>query len=264
MFATSFYRKFNMTLSKHLTNVVQNLEKKKFREKYNLFKIEGEKLVNEALLSNFQVHTIIAKEKWLKEHEKKINNFQLVEVSEREMEKLSNFKSPPEVIALIKIPEQKWQEEHIRHSLSVILNGVQDPGNLGTILRVCDWFGIHSIFCDTDCAHAFNPKSIQASMGAIFRVHVFYLDLLEFIPQFVNSDFHCYGTFLDGDNIYQTSLQNTGFIVMGNEGKGISPEIEPFISQKLTIPRFAESSYSTESLNVGVATGIILSEFKRK
>ncbi len=251
-------------LSKHLTNVIQNLEKNKFRDKYNLFKIEGEKLVGELLLSDLKIDTIVAYPEWIDRHPRIPRQCRTIEVNEIEMKPLSNFKSLPEVIALAEIPDKTYQPEKISNTLSLILNGIQDPGNMGTILRVCDWFGIHSVFCDYDCANIFNPKCVQASMGAIFRVNVYYVDLLSFIPQFVKDDFKCYGTFLNGENIYHSHLEERGFIVMGNEGKGISPEIEQFVSRKLTIPSFADGTYSTESLNVGVATGIILSEFKRK
>ena len=179
------------------------------------------------------------------------------------MGRVSNFKSLPEVIALAQIPVKEHSPEEIKNELSIVLNGIQDPGNLGTILRLSDWFGVRHVFCDHDCANIFNPKSVQASMGAIFRVNVFYLNLVEFIPRFVDQDFPCYGAFLEGENIYRTELRTKGFIVMGNEGNGISPEIERFVTRKITIPSFAHSPYSTESLNVGVATGIILSEFKR-
>ncbi|MFR1241592.1 MAG: TrmH family RNA methyltransferase, partial [Butyricimonas faecihominis] len=152
------------------------------------------------------------------QHVKKCNT---IEVNEIEMGRISNFKSLPEVIALAEIPVKTYNPEEIKDSLSVILNGIQDPGNIGTILRVCDWFGIRNIFCDHDCANIFNPKSVQASMGAIFRMNVFYLDLVSFIPRFTNPDFPCYGTFLEGENIYRMNLQTKGFIVMGNEGNGI-------------------------------------------
>lgn len=250
-------------LSKHLTNVIQNLEKKKFREKYNLFKVEGEKLVQELLLSDMTIDTLLARPSWIERNIKNIRQYNTIEVNEIEMGRISNFKSLPEVIALAQIPVKEHSPEEIKNELSVVLNGVQDPGNIGTILRLSDWFGIRNIFCDHDCANIFNPKSVQASMGAIFRVNVFYLDLVEFIPRFVDQDFPCYGAFLEGENIYRTNLRTKGFIVMGNEGNGISPEIERFVTRKITIPSFALSPYSTESLNVGVATGIILSEFKR-
>lgn len=250
-------------LSKHLTNVIQNLEKKKFREKYNLFKIEGEKLVQELFLSDMKVDTLIARPSWIERNRQKAQSYNTIEVNEIEMGRVSNFKSLPEVIALAQIPVKEHSPEEIKNELSIVLNGIQDPGNLGTILRLSDWFGVRHVFCDHDCANIFNPKSVQASMGAIFRVNVFYLDLVEFIPQFVDQNFPCYGAFLEGENIYRTELRTKGFIVMGNEGNGISPEIERFVTRKITIPSFAHSPYSTESLNVGVATGIILSEFKR-
>ncbi|WP_303179797.1 RNA methyltransferase [uncultured Butyricimonas sp.] len=250
-------------LSKHLTNIIQNLEKKKFREKYNLFKIEGEKLVQELFLSDMKVDTLIARPSWIERNKQKAQSYNTIEVNEIEMGRVSNFKSLPEVIALAQIPVKEHSPEEIKNELSIVLNGIQDPGNLGTILRLSDWFGVRHVFCDHDCANIFNPKSVQASMGAIFRVNVFYLDLVEFIPQFVDQDFPCYGAFLEGENIYRTELRTKGFIVMGNEGNGISPEIERFVTRKITIPSFAHSPYSTESLNVGVATGIILSEFKR-
>ena len=250
-------------LSKHLTNIIQNLEKKKFREKYNLFKIEGEKLVQELFLSDMKVDTLIARPSWIERNKQKAQSYNTIEVNEIGMGRVSNFKSLPEVIALAQIPVKEHSPEEIKNELSIVLNGIQDPGNLGTILRLSDWFGVRHVFCDHDCANIFNPKSVQASMGAIFRVNVFYLDLVEFIPQFVDQDFPCYGAFLEGENIYRTELRTKGFIVMGNEGNGISPEIERFVTRKITIPSFAHSPYSTESLNVGVATGIILSEFKR-
>ncbi|WP_099292197.1 RNA methyltransferase [Butyricimonas sp. Marseille-P3923] len=250
-------------LSKHLTNIIQNLEKKKFREKYNLFKIEGEKLVQELFLSDMKVDTLIARPSWIERNRQKAQSYNTIEVNEIEMGRVSNFKSLPEVIALAQIPVKEHSPEEIKNELSIVLNGIQDPGNLGTILRLSDWFGVRHVFCDHDCANIFNPKSVQASMGAIFRVNVFYLDLVEFIPRFVDQDFPCYGAFLEGENIYRTELRTKGFIVMGNEGNGISPEIERFVTRKITIPSFAHSPYSTESLNVGVATGIILSEFKR-
>ena len=250
-------------LSKHLTNIIQNLEKKKFREKYNLFKIEGEKLVQELFLSDMKVDTLIARPSWIERNRQKAQSYNTIEVNEIEMGRVSNFKSLPEVIALAQIPVKEHLPEEIKNELSIVLNGIQDPGNLGTILRLSDWFGVRHVFCDHDCANIFNPKSVQASMGAIFRVNVFYLDLVEFIPQFVDQNFPCYGAFLEGENIYRTELRTKGFIVMGNEGNGISPEIERFVTRKITIPSFAHSPYSTESLNVGVATGIILSEFKR-
>lgn len=250
-------------LSKQVTKIVQNLEKKKFREKYNLFKIEGEKLVKELLLSDFKIRSVLAYKEWTETNPLPEGTYDITEVDEKEMGSISNFQSLPEVIALAEIPQYTVEPAEIRDSLSLVLNGIQDPGNLGTILRVADWFGISHVFCDEDCASFHNPKCVQASMGAVFRVRVHYTDLPELLREYRSEDFHCYGTFLNGDNIYKTPLSSRGFIIMGNEGKGIRPEIEEWTDRRLTIPSFARGSYSTESLNVGVATGIILSEFKR-
>lgn len=251
-------------LSKHVTKIVQNLEKKKFREKYNLFKIEGEKLVQELLVSGIKIKTVIAYPEWLEKNGSSLQGIDMIEVCEKEMHSISNFQSLPEVIALAEIPEHTYEEDSVRNSLSLVLNGIQDPGNLGTILRLADWFGIRNVFCDSDCAGAFNPKCVQASMGAIFRVKVFYTELTSLIKKYKSETFHCYGTFLAGENIYRTALGSTGFIVMGNEGKGISADIEQLVDLRLTIPSFANNPNSTESLNVGVAAGIMLSEFKRR
>lgn len=250
-------------LSKHQTKIVQNLEKKKFREKYNLFKVEGDKLVRELLTSDIKTDTIFAYPEWLDRHQNVALKFRTTEVDEKEMKSISNFNSLPEVVALAEIPQHSYKEEEIRKQISLVLNGIQDPGNLGTIMRVADWFGIRNIFCDEDCASFHNSKCVQASMGAIFRVKVHYTDLIALIENFRSPHFPVYGTFLQGKSIYNIEPEKKGFIIMGNEGKGISPAIEELVNFKINIPSFAENEESTESLNVGVATGIILSEFKR-
>ena len=203
--------------------------------------------------SPLKIHSLIAFPSWLEQNKKALSNVNIIEADEREMHGISNFQSLPEVIALAEIPVHIYRKEEVLDSLSLVLNGIQDPGNLGTILRVADWFGIGNIFCD-----------VQASMGAIFRVKTFYTDLPVLLSELKQEGLPVFGTFLDGKNIYTTALSTRGLIVMGNEGKGISAEIEALTGQKLTIPSFARNSESTESLNVGVATGIILSEFKRR
>ncbi|MGL5681434.1 MAG: RNA methyltransferase [Marinifilaceae bacterium] len=251
-------------LSKRVTKIVQNLEKKKFREKYNLYKVEGNKLVQELLITPWlTIDTLIATKEWIDANIGIKNIREIVEATDKEISSISNFQSAPDVIALVEIPKTEFDPKQITTSLSVVLNGIQDPGNFGTIMRVADWFGIKNIFCDIDCASQYNPKAIQSSMGAVFRVKVHYTDLEELFKTYCNNNFKCYGTFLNGESIYKTNLADKGFIVMGNEGHGISPTLEPFITERLTIPSFAQNELSTESLNVGVATGIILSEFKR-
>ena len=260
IFVCSFTDRFYSMLSKHLTNVIQNLEKRKFREKYNLFKVEGEKMVDELSRSGLRIDTLIAREGWIAARRGVPAGCLLVEVDEGEMGRVSTFKSPPQVIALAEIPPA-GDASVPKDALSMVLNGIQDPGNLGTILRVCDWFGIHSVFCDRECAGYLNPKAVQASMGAIFRVDITYVDLVDFLPAHVNEEFPCHGTFLDGENIHEAALGARGFIVMGNEGTGISPAVERLVTRRLTIPRYG---HPAESLNVGVAAGIVLAEFKRK
>lgn len=251
-------------LSKQITKIIQNLEKKKFREKYNLFKIEGEKLVAELLRSPLAVHAIIAYPEWIQANGHLLGKTQVLETDEKGMKAISNFQSLPHVMALAEIPNHPYHPDEVAGTLSLVLNGIQDPGNLGTILRIADWFGVSHLLCDRDCASIYNPKCVQASMGAIFRVHAYYLDLPETIRQLKTKGMPVFGTFLDGENIYTSPLPSQGLIIMGNEGKGIAEDIGKLADFRLTIPNFTPAGASSESLNVGVATGIILSEFKRR
>lgn len=251
-------------LSKQITKIIQNLEKKKFREKYNLFKIEGEKLVAELLRSPLAVHAIIAYPEWIQANGHLLGKNQVLETDEKGMKAISNFQSLPHVMALAEIPNRPYHPDEVAGTLSLVLNGIQDPGNLGTILRIADWFGVSHLLCDRDCASIYNPKCVQASMGAIFRVHAYYLDLPETIRQLKAKGMPVFGTFLDGENIYTSPLPSQGLIIMGNEGKGIAEDIGKLADFRLTIPNFTPAGASSESLNVGVATGIILSEFKRR
>ena len=251
-------------LSKQITKIIQNLEKKKFREKYNLFKIEGEKLVAELLRSPLAVHAIIAYPEWIQANGHLLGKNQVLETDEKGMKTISNFQSLPHVMALAEIPNHPYHPDEVAGTLSLVLNGIQDPGNLGTILRIADWFGVSHLLCDRDCASIYNPKCVQASMGAIFRVHAYYLDLPAAISQLKAKGMPVFGTFLDGENIYTSPLPSQGLIIMGNEGKGIAEDIGKLADFRLTIPNFTPAGASSESLNVGVATGIILSEFKRR
>lgn len=251
-------------LSKQITKIIQNLEKKKFREKYNLFKIEGEKLVAELLRSPLAVHAIIAYPEWIQANGHLLGKTQVLETDEKGMKAISNFQSLPHVMALAEIPNHPYLPDEVAGTLSLVLNGIQDPGNLGTILRIADWFGVSHLLCDRDCASIYNPKCVQASMGAIFRVHPYYLDLPDAIRQLKAKGMPVFGTFLDGENIYTSPLPSQGLIIMGNEGKGIAEDIGKLADFRLTIPNFTPAGASSESLNVGVATGIILSEFKRR
>ena len=183
--------------------------------------------------------------------------------TEQYLKKITQLKTAPPVIAVCQQPQTKPDFRNCK-VLTIALDEIQDPGNLGTIIRLADWFGIENIVCSKDTADAYNPKVVQATMGAIARVNVFYVELENYLNEQQNLNIPIYGTFLDGQNIYNQELSNYGIIIMGNEGKGISKNIEQLIDKKLLIPSFSNNPDKSESLNVSTATGIILSEFKRR
>jgi TrmH family RNA methyltransferase len=236
-------------ISKNQIKFVRQLEQKKFRKKEQLFVAEGPKVVGDLLRAGFNAYQIFATNEW------KHNGLAFQEVSKEELQKLSFLQHPQEVLAVFEIPSK---EQASSSPLSLALDDVQDPGNLGTIIRIADWFGITTIYCSEGTADAWNPKVVQATMGSIARVNLIYTDLAEMIR---NSKVPVYGTLLDGQNIYTQELSKEGIIVMGNEGNGISQEIRQLITHKLLIPQFHEGP---ESLNVAIATAITCSEFRRR
>jgi TrmH family RNA methyltransferase len=191
------------------------------------------------------------------------NNIKAEIISENEMKHISFLKTPSAAFVVVKIPNKKINISQIGNSLNIVLDGVQDPGNLGTIIRLCDWFGIQNVICSPKTADCFSPKTVQATMGAICRTNVFYVELDDFFDN-IDGNINVYGTFLEGENIYSTKLSSKGLIIMGSEGKGISPEIEKHVNRKLCIPCFSDNDAKPESLNVSVATAIVCSEFKRR
>ncbi|SDE40750.1 RNA methyltransferase, TrmH family [Mucilaginibacter pineti] len=244
-------------LSKSQISLLSSLQHKKFRREHGFFLVEGYKSVIEFTSSGYQVDTIYhtpAIAPKLLNLSRKIN-FQ--EISLNELEKISTLKTPQEVIGLIKIPI--WpvlNYESLKQKFSLVLDGVQDPGNMGTIIRTADWFGIHDIICSEDTVEVYNPKVVQATMGSLARVNVHYGNLEAVLPQI---NLPMFGAMLNGDNVYKTNFGTEGLLVMGNEGNGISPAIEPLIGKAVTIPRVGQA----ESLNVAIATAILVSEIKR-
>lgn len=224
---------------------VRSLRDKKYRDEYGQFVVEGEKLVGEALTSGFRVNAV----------------YRTDVIGAEAMAKMSQLSTPSPVLAVIEKPAPHGLV--IERGLYLGLDSVRDPGNMGTILRLADWFGISTVFASPDCVEVFNPKVVQASMGSIFRVHAVYCDLSDICRRFRGFDMPVYGTFLDGNDIYSTILSPEGLIVMGNEANGISPEVESEISSRLFIPSFAKGR-TAESLNVATATAITLSEFRRR
>ncbi|MCZ8198368.1 MAG: RNA methyltransferase [Flavobacterium sp.] len=239
-------------VSKNQIKLISSLQQKKQRQVHKLFFAEGIKVVQELLFSNFELEHLFTTESIFTE----IPSSKQTLISEAELKKISALTTPNTCLALFKIPESKKVQEK---GLLLALDDIRDPGNLGTILRLCDWFGIQQLVCSKETVDLYNPKVVMATMGSIARVNVTYLDLNEFIK---NTKLPVFGTFMDGKNIYKEKLPNEGIIVMGNEANGISKEIENSIQNRLTIPRFGDLQ-QTESLNVATATAIILSEFKR-
>lgn len=255
-------------ISKNRIKFIHALALKKHRKEQQLFVAEGHKLVEE-LLPVFDCVYLAAHEEWLTEHQTladrlKQQGTEINSATTDELQKASLLKHPQDVLALFKPPTHDVNISRIiSNQLCLALDGVQDPGNLGTILRIADWFGIEHVFCSTDTADIYNPKTIQATMGAIARVKVHYLSLPELLKE-AEGQTPVYGTFLDGENIYHKTLSRNGIIVMGNEGNGVSSEVKAYIRQGLYIPNYPSERSTSESLNVAVATAIVCAEFRRR
>ncbi len=241
-----------MNLSKNHIKLITSLQQKKYRQKHKLFVAEGVKVVNELLNSTFEVEQLFITDDFIISTE--IEN--VVIVSETELKKISELKTPNKVLGLFKIPEIISSENS---GLIVVLDAINDPGNLGTIIRLCDWFGVQKLVCSIATVDCYNQKVVQASMGSLTRVEIVYTDLVDFLnetklPSFIAN--------MDGENVYKSKLPKEAILVMGNEANGISDEVRNVVNSKISIPRFGNIQ-ETESLNVATATAILLSEFKR-
>ncbi len=247
-------------ISKNQIKFVRQLEQKKFRKAENLFIAEGHKVVGDLLAAGFRPTQLFATNEWISCNP----TVSAIEVTPDELARVSLQQHPQQVLALFPIPNYDPSSPIAQHlsSLSLLLDNIQDPGNLGTIIRIADWFGIDTIYCSTGTVDAWNPKVVQATMGSIARVKIIYVEpdtLFNQIPH----DYPIYGTFLDGDNIYTQQLTPHGLIVMGNEGNGISDAVRKRVSKKLLIPDFHKGD-TADSLNVAIATAITCSEFRRR
>ena len=253
-------------LSKNKIKFINSIKKKKYRDQYNSFFVEGEKLVDELIKSNFEITELFATNEWIeKNSESTFNQFNISQITNDELSKISALSTPNKVMAVTSMPEYTYNKNQIKESLSILLDDIKDPGNLGTIIRIADWFGIENIFCTPESVDLYNPKVVQATMGAIFRVKVHYVDFKNLLQDFKDiSNFNIYGTFLEGDNIYKENLPKNGFIIMGNESHGISDHWKPFINKKLFIPSYPMDAQTSESLNISIATAIVCSEFRRR
>ena len=280
-------------ISKNQIKYIRQLEQKKFRRREGLFVAEGTKVVGDLLAAGFTPTQLFATEKWIQENQPQLRSqssskgpagFTPSPVTDEELRRVSFQQHPQQVLALFPLPsttvpepvalelcslatEGTQEGPHfslftLHSSLAIALDGVQDPGNLGTIIRIADWFGISTIICSDDTVDAWNPKVVQATMGSIARVNIIYTDLpalLDSLP----ADFPVYGTLLDGDNIYTQPLTAEGLIIMGNEGNGISDAVRQRVNRRLLIPDFHQGA-TADSLNVAIATAITCSEFRRR
>jgi TrmH family RNA methyltransferase len=246
-------------ISKNQIKFVRQLEQKKYRQKEGLFVAEGPKVVGDLLRHGWQPKALYATSAW--EGVSGMTGSGMVQVSAEELQRLSFLQHPQQVLAVFPMPENREMPPLKQGRLYLALDGVQDPGNLGTIIRIADWFGIDAIYCSLDTADVWNPKVVQATMGSIARVSLYYTDL----PQMLKSaEVPVYGTLLDGEDIYSQSLSSDGIIVMGNEGNGLSAPVRELVDRKLLIPSFNSSPDMAESLNVAIATAITCSEFRRR
>jgi TrmH family RNA methyltransferase len=238
-------------LSKNQIKLIKSLSQKKFRSQYGLFTVEGVKGIKEFINSSFKLHHVYSIS-----DDFEVDRSQFTLISETDLKRITALKSPNNALALFKIPIAKPVKTN---QLIVALDDVRDPGNLGTIIRLCDWFGVTDLICSTATVDCYNTKVVQATMGSLTRVNVSYLNLKLFLQNF---EFKKFGTFMDGENIYNSKLPEKGVLILGNEANGISKNIEECVDKRLSIPRFGKLK-ATESLNVAAATAICLSEFKR-
>jgi RNA methyltransferase, TrmH family len=253
-------------LTKNQIKEIRSLESKKNRTISGLFIAEGKKLITELITSKILIDTIITIEEYSSGFQKMQSHtsFEIMIVPKEVINKISLLKSPQGCIALCKIPTTLLPEHPAENNIVFCLDDIQDPGNLGTIVRLANWFGMNDIICSPSSADIYNPKVVQATMGALSRVHVHYTPLKPFLESQEKWNEPVFGTFLDGEDLYRSSLHRNGIIVMGNEGKGISEELVPYIKRKITIPHFQFSQQKPDSLNVSIAAAIIVSEFMRR
>ena len=272
-------------LTKSTIRLVTSLRQRKFRRQEGLFVAEGPRLVGE-LLSAFRCRLLLATREWMEGAGQQWLDKPVEEVTPAELERVSALQTPQQVVALFEIPADEvstyvaetanvmptaatanyslFVDKHFStDDLHIALDGVQDPGNLGTIIRLADWFGVRHLWCSPLTADVWNPKVVQATMGGIARVKVHYLDLPAFLAA-LPADCPVYGTSLDGQSLWTSSIDARGIIVMGNEGNGVTPEVDRLCRQRLFIPNYPVGQPTTESLNVAMATGIVLSEFRRR
>ncbi|MFW5778313.1 MAG: TrmH family RNA methyltransferase [Bacteroidota bacterium] len=240
---------------------IRSLHQKKFRREYGLFLVEGDKIVRELLKSTWEITHVLGLEDWISDLPARAGT-RFVMVSTKELERISTLSTPHKGLAVVKIPGKDITSLNLTGHITLMLDHIQDPGNLGTIIRTADWFGVQNIICSENTAELYNPKVIQSTMGSFMRVKLFYTDLLDYLQK-IKGTVPVYGTLLEGGNIKKHTSAHQGIIITGNESKGISAGLIPFITHKIAIPSIKPNPgiSSPESLNAAVATGIVLYHF---
>lgn len=244
-----------MSISKNQIKLITSLQQKKYRQKHQLFVVEGVKVVEELLNSSFEVFQLFYTDAFTIDTSWALNHNTMKLISEKELQKISTLKTPNKVLGLFKIPEKELLETP---NLMLALDAINDPGNLGTIIRLCDWFGIPQLICSQNTVDCYNSKTVQASMGSLARVQIHYVNLVSYLKE---TSKKCFIADMNGENVYQYTLPKDGILIMGNEANGISEAIKNIVPTKISIPPFGTSQI--ESLNVATATAILLSEFRR-
>jgi RNA methyltransferase, TrmH family len=257
-----------MLLARNKIKYLNSLKIKKYRNLHNLYILEGEKIVSDILSDGVTpIQLLIATPDWLKNCSVNLNGRtnEILEADMTDLQRISTMETPPRVMAVMDMQEPVLNYAELSQTWSIALDTIQDPGNLGTIIRTADWFGIRHIICNAACADCFNPKVVQASMGAILRVHVYYADLPEVLKKLQdNPDFPMYGTFMEGLPVYDMPAAEKGTILFGNESRGISPELFSYIRTRITIPASNRESAHVESLNVASAVAVVCSAISRR
>ncbi|MDR2978901.1 MAG: RNA methyltransferase [Bacteroidales bacterium] len=247
-----------MSISKNKIAEIRRLHQKKFREQEGLFIVEGNKSVIEVIRSDWEIVSLFSVPGWMAENTAILPTFDHYEISRSELERLSTLQTPQEVMAVVR--KQTFDAKSIdQEQQLLVLDGIRNPGNMGTIIRTADWFGMRQILCNEDCVELTNPKVIQASMGSFLRVKVVYADIVSFLRQ-LPAKRNIYGTFMEGTSIRDIAFTNNDIVIIGNEGKGISEQVTPLITEKITIPH--TQKHQTESLNASIAAAILLYELK--
>lgn len=243
-----------------------SFQKKKVREEERLYIIEGDKMVREFILSGIRLKLLISKPEFLSSLPAglKAGIEESIIVNYEELKLVSTLKTPHNALALVSMEDDSPDLASTGKGLSVALECVQDPGNLGTIIRAAAWFGIRNIFCSPDSVDVYNPKVIQASMGAIIHVKVFYADLEEVLKTAASNGAFIYGTMLEGKSVYDSDLTEPGLVLLGNESRGISEKLAEYVTERIMIPRYSDSLYGIDSLNIGMAASVVFSEFARR